>query len=214
MSIPKIIHQIWIGPKKRPDIWMDSVKNFASEFGYEYILWDDQKVSEMNMINRDYYILEKTYNGKSDVLRYEILYQNGGVYIDADSFIIKGEQLNNIISSFDRDAGFGFEVDNQLVCGGVSLSKKESNFMLKCIEELPKRDFNLMAWQSIGPQLITDMCKKYQNEIPLVFYKSTVFYPRRWHGIQDINMHEKVDIPPESVMFQYGYSTNNLENKI
>ena len=55
---------------------------------------------------------------------------------------------------------------------------------------------------------------KYQKEIPLVFYKSTIFYPRRWHGIQDIHMHEKMELPPESVMFQYGYSTNNLESKI
>ena len=26
MNIPKIIHQIWIGPNKRPDIWMNSWK--------------------------------------------------------------------------------------------------------------------------------------------------------------------------------------------
>jgi mannosyltransferase OCH1-like enzyme len=214
MSIPKLVHQIWIGPKKRPDIWMDSVRNFCLEKGYEYVLWDDQKVSEMNMVNREWYDKEETYNGKSDILRYEILYQNGGIYIDADSFIIKFDQLDKIISEFNRDAGFGFEIDNKLACGGVSLAKKESLFMKKCIDEIPKRDFNLLAWQSIGPQLITDLSIKYQKEIPLVFYKSTIFYPRRWHGIQDIKMHEKMELPPESVMFQYGYSTNNLESKI
>ena len=57
MSIPKKVHQIWIGPKKRPDIWMDSVRKFCSEKGYEYILWDDQKVSEMNMINQNKMVL-------------------------------------------------------------------------------------------------------------------------------------------------------------
>jgi hypothetical protein len=24
--IPKIIHQIWVGPKKKPDIWIDTFK--------------------------------------------------------------------------------------------------------------------------------------------------------------------------------------------
>jgi len=86
--------------------------------------------------------------------------------------------------------------------------------MKKFMDGIPKRNFNLLAWQSIGPQLITDLSIRHQKEIPLVFYKSTVFYPRRWHGIQDIHMHEKIQLPPESVMFQYGYSTNNLESKI
>jgi hypothetical protein len=71
-----------------------------------------------------------------------------------------------------------------------------------------------MAWQSVGPQLITDLVVKHQHEIPLTLYKSTVFYPRRWHGIQDIQMHKTFPVPEESVMFQYGYSTNNLESKI
>lgn len=213
MSIPKKVHQIWIGPKKRPDIWMDSVKKFCSEKGYEYVLWDDEKVSEMNMVNREWYDKEQTYNGKSDILRYEILYQNGGIYIDADSFIVKFDQFDKLISEFNTDAGFGFEVDNKLACGGVSLAIKESKFMLKCIEEIPKRDFSLLAWQSIGPRLITELLIR-NKDIPITLYKSTVFYPIRWHGIQDISMHEKMDLPPESVMFQYGYSTNNLESKI
>ena len=211
---PKIIHQIWIGPKKRPDIWMDSFKKFCSEYEYEYFLWDDQKVSEMNMINKSFYDNEKTYNGKSDILRYEILYQYGGTYVDADSFLLKGQQFHELLNSFDKDAGFGFEIDGHLICGGVSLAQKNSTFMKQCIEEIPQRNMNLLAWQSVGPQLITDLSIRYREVIPLTFYKSSIFYPRRWHGIQDINMHEKVEIPPESVMFQYGYSTNNLESQI
>ncbi len=212
--IPKKIHQIWIGPKKRPDIWMDGVKKFANDFGYEYVLWDDQKVSEINLINREWFNKEQTYHGKCDILRYEILYQQGGIYIDADMAIVNSTKLEILIKEFNRDSGFGFEIDNQLVCNAVILAIKGSKFMLKCIEEIPKRNFNLLPWQSTGPQLITDLSIRYQKEIPLVFYKSTIFYPRRWHGIQDIHMHEKMELPPESVMFQYGYSTNNLETKI
>jgi len=209
-----IIHQIWIGPKKRPDIWMNSVREFCQSKNHEYMLWDDQKVAGLTMANRSFYDRESTWNGKSDVLRYEILYQYGGVYIDADSFITNFDKLNNLLNEFSGDAGFGFEVDNILVCGGVSLAIKESKFMKLCIDEIPKRDFSKMAWQSVGPQLITDLWMKHKTTIPVTVYKSKVFYPIRWHGIQDIDMHKKMDLPPESVMFQYGYSTNNLESKI
>ena len=86
--------------------------------------------------------------------------------------------------------------------------------MKACIDEIPKRDMTKLAWQSIGPQLITDLWMKHKTVIPIKVYKSRIFYPIRWHGITDINMHEKMQLPEESVMFQYGYSTNNLETKI
>jgi hypothetical protein len=86
--------------------------------------------------------------------------------------------------------------------------------MKLCIDEIPKRDMSRMAWQTVGPQLITDLWMKWKSVIPIMLFKSKVFYPIRWHGIQDVEMHKKMDMPPESVMFQYGYSTNNLESKI
>jgi mannosyltransferase OCH1-like enzyme len=214
MGIPKIVHQIWIGPKKRPDIWMDTVKSFCETQGFEYVLWDDKMVGELKMVNQSFYDKESTYNGKSDILRYEILYQYGGVYIDADSVILKPEQFNTLLTEFNKDAGFGFEINGKLVCGGVSIAIKESRLIKHCIDAIPGRDMTKLAWISVGPQLITDMVSKYQKEIPLMLYPSTVFYPVRWHGIQDVDLHTKTIVPPESVMFQYGYSTNNLESKI
>ena len=215
VGIPKIVHQIWIGPKKRPDIWMDGVKKFAEKFGYEYKLWDDDAVSKLTMINKTWYDKEPTYNGKSDILRYELLDQFGGVYIDADMAVVRPEGLDKLIKGVgNRDCAFGFEVDNQLICGAVTFAVKGSKFIKKCIEVLPTRDMTQLAWISVGPKLITDLVIKYQTQIPLAVYKSTVFYPLRWHGIQDVYLHTKMIFPEDTVMFQYGYSTNNLESKI
>lgn len=213
MLLPKIIHQIWIGPKKRPDIWMDTVKKFASDFGYEYKLWNDENVSKLKLVNQKYYDNDPTYHGKADMLRYELLHTYGGVFIDADSVITKPQQLNELLEAFNTDAGFGFEIDNVLVCQGVCMSIPNSLFMKLCIDEIPNRDFKQLPWIATGPRLITELLIR-NKDIPITLYKSTVFYPIRWHGIQDINMHEKMELPPESVMFQYGYSTNNLESKI
>jgi mannosyltransferase OCH1-like enzyme len=213
MHIPKIIHQIWIGPKKRPDIWMDSVRDFCKVFDYEYKLWNDDNVKDLNLTNQKYYNKEQSYHGKADILRYELLYKYGGVFIDADSVIVKPEKFHELLLNFKSDAGFGFEIDNVLVCQGVCISISNSRFMKKCIEEIPNRDFTKLPWQSTGPMLVTELIKK-NNDISITIYKSTIFYPRRWHGIQDIQMHKTYPIPEESVMFQYGYSTNNLESKI
>jgi hypothetical protein len=205
------IHQIWIGPKKRPDLWMDTVKDFAKAYEHEYVLWDDEKVSQMQMVNRSWYDKEPTYNGKSDILRYEILFQHGGLYIDADMVIVNQAKLEKIIKEFHTDCAFGFEVNGKLVCGAVTFAVKESKFIQKCIEEIPKRDMTQLAWISVGPQLITDLVIRHQREIPLALYDSSVFYPLRWHGIRDVDFHKKITLPEVAVTFQYGYSTNNLE---
>ena len=84
MIIPKIIHQIWIGPNKIPKIWMDTITNFCNKYNYQYILWDDNTVNNFTLTNKKYYDIEKTFNGKSDILRYEILYNYGGIYIDGE----------------------------------------------------------------------------------------------------------------------------------
>ena len=80
-KIPKIIHQIWIGPKKLPYKWINSFrKDFMNKYpGWKYYLWRDRDVKNFNLQNRLQYNSEKTYHGKSDILRYEILYNYGGI---------------------------------------------------------------------------------------------------------------------------------------
>jgi len=82
--IPHIIHQIWIGPKPLPkhtQKWIDLCK----KYGYEYKLWRDKDVG--TPINKKYYDEMKSQNcypGMADVMRYEVVYNFGGLYIDMD----------------------------------------------------------------------------------------------------------------------------------
>jgi len=213
--MPKIIHQIWIGENKRPDIWMDTIKKFCNDFGYEYKLWDDNNVNTLNLINKEYYDKEpslylgsKNYQLKSDILRYEILYQYGGIYIDADTVITNGEKLNTIINDFSNDVGFGWEKDNTLIANSVIFSVKNSKFMKECIDGMKDRDLSEEPYKSVGPQYITKIynTKKYDD---IKLYPSKLFYPIHWDGIDTINAHTKNNYP-DSVMFQYGYTTNNM----
>jgi mannosyltransferase OCH1-like enzyme len=43
-TVPKIIHQIWIGPKPPPTNLMDTWKNMNPDF--KYILWNEQRIAE------------------------------------------------------------------------------------------------------------------------------------------------------------------------
>ena len=213
-KIPKIIHQIWIGYKKRPDIWMDTVKSFCNEFGYEYKLWDETNISRINLINKKYYDAKESYDGKCDILRYEILYNYGGIYIDADMVIINGSKLNTIIEEFSNDIGFAWEPSkyHKLIANSVIFSVKNSKFMKDCVDGIKDRNLSDDAWRATGPQYITDMynTKKYDD---IKLYDSVLFYPVDWHGTTKINSHKNANYP-DSVMYQYGYTTTNLERLI
>ena len=47
------------------------------------MLWTDDNISSVIMKNKKIYGCESN-NGKSDIFRYEILSQYGGIYLDAD----------------------------------------------------------------------------------------------------------------------------------
>jgi mannosyltransferase OCH1-like enzyme len=214
MIIPKIIHQIWIGPNKIPKVWMDTITCFCNKYNYQYILWDDNVVNNFKLTNKKYYDIEKTFNGKSDILRYEILYNYGGIYIDADCIILKEDMFENLINNFinsNYSIAFGYEKDNELITGSVIISTINSSFIKLCIDKVKKRNFNKPAWKSVGPRLITKIYNNINDKSNICIYPSVVLYPISWKGINTIDYHTKINIPAESVMFQYGYSTNKLK---
>ncbi len=93
-SIPKVIHQIWIGrPELRPAPWMNTYVKFCAENDWEYKLWTEHEVDTMALVNRDnydYYYNRRKFFGAADVLRAEILFREGGWYFDADSEMLDG----------------------------------------------------------------------------------------------------------------------------
>lgn len=96
LRIPKIIHQIWIGPKPFPEKYVEySQTCTALNPGWEYKLWTNKDVESILAINPKYTSLYKEYEkhghftGQKDILEFLILYKNGGLFLDADIKCIK-----------------------------------------------------------------------------------------------------------------------------
>ena len=87
--IPKIMHQLWIGPKPAPITLMDTWKKLNPDF--EYIHWNEAEFIKRNMTFKCQSKIDEIeeINGKADILRWEILYKYGGVFLDADSICIE-----------------------------------------------------------------------------------------------------------------------------
>ena len=166
--IPKIIHQLWIGPHPPPIELMNTWKTMHP--GFDYILWDDVQIKRefgnlstgegANLRSMDAYLNMKELVGKVDILRWEILYRYGGVFLDADSICL--EPLSERIF-LDRPAFATFENENVrtgLVAIGTMgfvpkhpllsdiLDQLQTNETLNMIEQYK-------AWYSVGPSLLT-----------------------------------------------------------
>ena len=84
-SIPKVIHQIWLGNKPIPKQFfpfMESWKKYHPD--WEYILWTDKDVKNLDLITQKYFDQETHPRSRANILRFELLYKFGGLYVDLD----------------------------------------------------------------------------------------------------------------------------------
>ncbi len=206
--IPKIIHQIWVGDQsKRPDsliqTWIDMNPS------WEHRLWTDANLPEL--INSEQYNSMNELAGKADILRYELLFNHGGFFIDADSECILplDDELtdNKAFCCWENE-----QIREGLMSNGYLATEKNSELAKALIgriseyspEALSKLP-NLTAWQVVGPVLLTSTA----NQMPdcgLNVYPSHYFIPRHYSGLE-YNGDGKVYCK------QYWGSTHTVEGK-
>jgi hypothetical protein len=108
------IHQIWIGDNPLPTPWTDTVKEFAQKYNYTYKLWTDSSVKDIGMdeipgLKALYTSFGGELAGRADILRLLILYKYGGIYIDADTVIMKAEKFDRFLKKNTKGIFFGWE---------------------------------------------------------------------------------------------------------
>jgi hypothetical protein len=235
-TIPNIIHQIWLGKHPRPDSWIATVKNFCSTFGYKYMLWTEHTISHLGFDTipglNETYRRQKSMAGRADIIRLLALYKYGGIYIDADSVIMKPEKFHRFLEDNKAAVFFGWEevslkrahkigrvegigLVRRLVANGLIGARRAHAFILTLLERVVENVRSLAgedAWKQVGPLFVTKVYTELKDYFPDVHvYPMKYFYPVHWGGITDPELHMKIKIPAESMLFQYGYSTNHFE---
>ena len=188
-NIPKIIHQLWIGPKPRPSKFMATWKSKHPD--YEYIMWNEEELNRrglrlecMSKINS----IEEI-NGKADIIRWEILYHYGGLFIDADSICI--EPFDYLMEQHKPFCGYENEnVRQGLVATGTMAFPKNHPLPRGAIDyikanEVSRAKTGKMAWRTVGPELLTNLLQTNLFS-DVVIYPSYYFLPKHATGLQYI----------------------------
>jgi len=117
-TIPYVIHFVWLGPKPFPNKSIQNVLSWKNHHpDWRFILWTDSKernppIPEMEIRlvqERDFGLLQHlietstNWGEKADMIRYSVLYQEGGVYADHDVWCEKS--VAPLIETFDFVVG-------------------------------------------------------------------------------------------------------------
>jgi len=131
-TIPKVFHQIWLGPKPLPAHFKRwSEQWLALNPGWKLELWTDSHLPDI--INRKEFDESEKFAAKSDILRYELILQYGGVYMDTDF-----EPLRAIDPLLPNVTSFYGDERPDIPCNAILGCAKDDPFYAHVVKALPE----------------------------------------------------------------------------
>lgn len=88
--IPRIFHFIWVGDEsRRPDNCIDTWRTAHPDWSFK--IWGNAELEGRDWINAHHMaqMRQREMNGVADMMRWEILYEQGGIVFDADSVCLR-----------------------------------------------------------------------------------------------------------------------------
>jgi inositol phosphorylceramide mannosyltransferase catalytic subunit len=176
MRIPRIFHRIWLGNRPMPAEFVAYGRSFEKLHpNWRFVLWTDDNLPAMK--NRWIFDKSSSWAAKANVLRYEVLFEHGGVYIDTDFECKRNlEPLLADVECFVARQGDG--VINNAIIGAVP----GHPFLRKVIGSLGVHarfvfDEVPSVTQS-GPYFFTKIADRFEG---ITVFPPELFYPYQWH---------------------------------
>jgi mannosyltransferase OCH1-like enzyme len=103
MKIPRIIHRIWLGGEEMPAEYVAFGETWRRHHPeWEFRTWTDSELPKLTF--PDAFERCRNFGEASDVLRYEVLHQFGGVYVDTDVECL--QPIDRLVERVSAFAGF------------------------------------------------------------------------------------------------------------
>ncbi len=194
-NIPKKIHYIWFGDKKISSLEEECIKRFS-------IFAPNTKITKWTEENFDvmaHPYTKKAYDDKkwafvADYARLKILYDEGGIYLDTDMFLVK-----DITPLFMGKTFFGKE-DDTYINSAIVGARKNDPFVY---DFLKKYDF--LEERVTIPRVFASVYDESKHDITI--YRKDYFYP---FSQKEINHFNGTNAPKVSYgVHMWNYSWGN-----
>lgn len=176
-KIPKLIHLVWVGtPRPRKyDFLVNEIKRINDD--YKVIEWNDDNIN-FQLINQELFENCKNLGSKSDILRFELLYKYGGIYIDYDFLQIK--KFDDILDC-DFFAGAAEDAHNEVwnsIVGSISGSQVALKFLegLRGTKPIEKHQIDRVMNET-GPYYLKKILDENTFTENVKIFRGKQFYP-------------------------------------
>lgn len=182
--IPKVLHLTWVGDdSRRPDNCIQTWIQHNPEWTIK--LWGNEDLQKQEWINARHIraMWNKELNGVADLMRWEILYNEGGIVVDADSICVR--PLDDWLLEADAIACWENEITRPRLIGcNMVGSIPENPFFGQIIQDLHAEESVVhdMAWKTVGPLRLTTAYFKYRYT-GLTILPSHMFIPDHFSGV-------------------------------
>lgn len=195
--IPRVFHRIWVGGPEPS--WLEPFGRSWVEHhpGWELRQWTDDNVSSLfPLTNQRLYdqaeTLAPNHVGqlRADVLRYELLWRRGGVYVDADFRCLR--PLDGLIDGMDCFATF--EEQGRWVANGLMGAVPSHPTIGHLIEGLDTSvgDGGRRPAQMSGPQYLTKVWRRHGG---MEVLDQRHFYPYSYRDVDTHPVDEQISDP-------------------
>lgn len=157
MNIAKKMTHIWIGPYDQPKQWTESWKEKHPE--WEYSVFTDEMLKARTWHNQ--HLIDKYYSmgvwaGVADLIRYELLYEQGGFLPPADALCY--HNMDEVFTSPPEYAYTIFENDRDLKIAPNWVSPVQAcnpgntfvKLLIDTLHELTPEELDPKPWNSTG----------------------------------------------------------------
>jgi inositol phosphorylceramide mannosyltransferase catalytic subunit len=171
LEIPRIFHQIWLGPDPLPKEYVAYQRSWAQHHpSWELRLWTESDLPD-DLVRTEIYERLRRPAERSDLLRFELLARHGGVYLDADF-----ECLRSIESLLEGVTFFCAYNDPDRVNNAIMGAVAGHPLTVRAIRELRPRDsFGPVDKAGTGPFFLGRLVAEFAD---VTIFREELFYPR------------------------------------
>jgi len=186
MNVRKKMVHIWIGPYEPPTQWMPSWKDKHPD--WEYSIFTDEMLKARKWHNQhliDYYYTNKVWAGVADLIRYELLYEDGGFLPPADAICY--HNMDEVFTSPPDYAYSIFENDRDPHIAPNWISPVQAcnagntfvKLLIDTLHELTPEQLSLKPWQSTGNEFLSQFVPDKEKH-KLTIWPSHYTIPRHY----------------------------------
>jgi hypothetical protein len=170
MLIPRVFHQIWVGPDPFPDEFAGYQASWSRlNPAWEFRFWTDDNLPD-GLGRPEVYDRSRTPWERADILRLEVVLRFGGVHVDADFECLR--PIDALIE--DVDFFIGFRKPGR-VNGALFGAVAGHPILVEALEAIPAREDRSYDKDATGPRFLD---AQLSDRPGVTYFDPPIFYPR------------------------------------